>query len=278
MLLFKRKNILEKKWLQRFNFELRRQLLHNEIAYKASNNGFFVNQIKNDCVIINLGSGYGIWTHNVSILYNNSCFVNIDIIDHYKIFCKEFFEEGIIQQPNIYFDKIDLKKDNIKFKDNSVDFIYQRDMLSVYNFIEWQNIINEMNRVLKKDGYIELVEFDFIIKHKNNINDKFSKIVNNYLIDIFKKNNYIYKPNILIDILKECFILNKTDVIKLPLYYNNTFKDHCIEDLIISYEYVKDEIEKICFCDFDELILKLKNEWVINESYIELYIISGKIK
>lgn len=110
-------------------------------------------------------------------------------------------------------------------------------MLSVYNFIEWQNIINEMNRVLKKDGYIELVEFDFIIKHKNNINDKFSKIVN----------NYIYKPNILIDILKECFILNKTDVIKLPLYYNNTFKDHCIEDLIISYEYVKDEIEKICF-------------------------------
>lgn len=32
------------------------------------------------------------------------------------------------------------------------------------------------------------------------------------------------------------------------------------------------------FCDFDELILKLKNEWVINESYIELYIISGKIK
>lgn len=277
-MIFKKKNILEKKWLQKFNFELRRQLLHNEIVYKACDNQFFVNQIKNNCVIINLGCGYGIWTHNVSILCNNSCFVNIDIVDYYKNFCEEFVEEGIIQQPNIYFKKIDLKKENINFKDNNVDFIYQRDMLSVYNFIEWQNIIKEMKRVLKKDGYIELVEFDFIIKNKKNINDKFSKIVNNYLIDVFKKNNYIYKPNILINLLNENFIINKSDVIKLPLYYNDTFKDHCIEDLIISYEHVKNEIERISSCKFDELISKLKNEWVINKSYIELYIISAKNK
>lgn len=272
--MFRRKDILEKKWLKGFNFELQRQIIHNEISYKACGNKLMISPIKKTDMILNLGSGYSIWSYDICKEYDVGCIVDIDI-NNFNIY--DNLEKGEIDnysEVKILNINIDLKKECINFKDNTIDFIYQRDMLSVYNNLEWKNIVKDIKRVLKKGAYAEFVEFNFIVNHKKSNKVIFSKIVNNYLIDTFNKSNYIYKPKILIKILEEHFKINKLKIVKLPLYYDEEFKDFCIDDLIISYKYIKDELEKLYPEGFDKFIDEIKKEWIFNESYIELYIIS----
>lgn len=73
---------------------------------------------------------------------------------------------------------------------------------------------------------------------------------------------------------------NKNDIIikkeVLPLYYNDKFKDYCINVLILSYLYFEKEIEKYIGYNFETFIEQLKKEWNDNKSYIELYIIYAK--
>lgn len=278
-MLFKRKNILENKWLQKYDPEFKRQKIHNKIIYKSRNKYTYM-PLMNNSVIINLGAGYGLWSHEMAMLYDKSCFLNIDIFDYYGYITRgiNINKSNYTKQPNIFFKEIDLKKENINFKDNNVDFVYQKDMISVYNIAEWKHVIKEIFRILKINGYMEIVEFDFIIKHKNVLNNltNYSNIMNNYLINVFNKNEYIYKPNVIIDLIDDYFEIEKIDIIELPLYYNDIFKMDCINDLIIGYEHIKQEIENISSYTFDYFIEKLKKEWRDNKSYIELYIINGK--
>lgn len=48
-------------------------------------------------------------------------------------------------------------------------------MLSVYNVSEWSNILNDIYKTLKLNSYLELVEYDFVIKHDNLLNNKYTK-------------------------------------------------------------------------------------------------------
>lgn len=275
-MMFKRNNILEKKWLKKFNFELQRQILHNEISYKACGNKLIISPIKKMDMILNLGSGYSMWSYDICKEYDVGCIVDIDI-NEFNIY--DYLEKDEIDnysEVKILNINIDLKKGCINFKDNTIDFIYQRDMLSVYNDLEWKNIVKDIKRVLKKGAYVEFVEFNFIVNHNKSNKVVFSNLVNNYLIATFNRNNYIYKPDILIKILEEHFKTIKIKIVELPLYYSEDFKYFCIDDLIISYKYIEDEINKIYPQGFDKFIEEIKKEWIFNESYIELYIISVK--
>jgi SAM-dependent methyltransferase len=281
MMFYKREDIFKNKWKIKSNFEFERQILHHKISYITCNNNLFLSSVKNYDLIINLGSGYGIWSIDFSKEINCGAIIDIDNkeYDIYEILEKEdnssySYEQGV----NIIFRNIDLKKDPICFKDNTIDFIYQRDMLSVYNIEEWHNITKEIYRVLKKSGYFELIEYNPAIKHINNKNSKYSKIINNYLIEGLKKNGYLHDPFLLEEIIESHFDKNDIIIKKeiLPLYYNSKFKDYCINVLILSYRHFENEIEKYIDYSFDVFIEQIKKEWDNNKSYIELYIITAQ--
>lgn len=279
-LLFYNKSNLNKLWKNLdesgLDLELKRQLLHDKIIYKICDNNFILSPIKNIDLVINLGSGYGSWSHFFNSLNNVFCIINIDIENYYPIFCEKCIDYNV-PEPIIEFKEIDLKKEFINFKNNSVDFIYQRDMLSVYNVSEWSNILNDIYKTLKVNSYLELVEYDFVIKHDNLLNNKYTKKINNYLIDNFKKNNYIHDINLLIDIIRKVFKKKiNIKVTKLPLYPNSIFNDECIEVLMIGYEYFKDEIENIFNIEYKNFVNNIKEEWITNRSYLSLYIIYVK--
>lgn len=263
--LFRRKNILEKNWNKKLDKELQRQILHHEITYKCCFNQLTICPILKANKILNLGSGYGIWSYFLSLEYPGKNVINIDN-KHLKINVLE----GEYSE-NINFLKVDLKKSYIPYI--NVDFIYQRDMISVYNRKEWINIIKEIYRCLNITGYAEFVEFNFIVEH-NYIKDTiFSKITNEYLVDVFDKNDYIYKIEELIDTFNIYFKPFCVERIKLPLYGNDEFSIKCIDDFIISYSHIKEEIEKIYCGKFEDFIENIKKEWENNKSYIELCII-----
>lgn len=276
----KKENILNKKWMKNNNFEFQRQILHQEITYKACNNKLILSQIDSNSnkIVLNLGSGYGIWSYKICKEYDIDCIINIDInfFDIYENINENIDYIENYYDLNIIFENTDLKKGIIKFRNNTIDFIYQRDMISVYNRIEWENILKEIYRVLKNKGYVEIVEYNFMIKHKKNpklIYNKCSEIINLYLKNIFNINNYIYEPILIKHMLNLYFKNVDVKIIELPLYSEKKFEGHCVELLIKSYKHMKEEIEKIIPYTFDIFIDKLKKEWINNESYIELYII-----
>lgn len=144
----KKENILNKKWMKNNNFEFQRQILHQEITYKACNNKLILSQIDSNSnkIILNLGSGYGIWSYKICKEYDIDCIINIDInfLDIYENINENIDYIENYYDLNIIFENTDLKKGIINFRNNTIDFIYQRDMISVYNRIEWDNILKDI--------------------------------------------------------------------------------------------------------------------------------------
>ncbi|CAG8755904.1 15588_t:CDS:2, partial [Racocetra persica] len=54
--------------------------------------------------------------------------------------------------------------DELPFEDNVFDFIYQRLLFAGYPESKWPYVVNEMVRVLKPGGYLELTELDPSVK------------------------------------------------------------------------------------------------------------------
>ncbi|KAF7728607.1 hypothetical protein EC973_005834 [Apophysomyces ossiformis] len=65
------------------------------------------------------------------------------------------------------FDNLDVHMLNVKeqplpFPDNSFDFVLQRLVTASYTLPDWKRIIQELTRVVKPGGYIQLVEIDYL--------------------------------------------------------------------------------------------------------------------
>lgn len=261
-------------WEDVENYEKIRQNEQQQIIDISLNNKLFLSNIEDDNthIVLNLGSGYCNWSKNVEKKYANFCIFNIDIINYY-----------IPKAELMYFINTDLKKENIKFKDNTVHFIYNRDMITVYETFEWDHILNEMNRVLVKDGFFEIVEYDITIKHNTIVKKNISDIFDKYLKDYLKQNNFEYNINNIYNKVNKIFnTQNNCFKIKLPLYYENRYEGKCFYNYILGLKHFKKDLDYILKSkyniDFDKGIEILENEIEQNQSYMELNIIYGRKK
>lgn len=259
-------------WEDIENYEKIRQDEQQKILDITLNNKLFLSNIEdnNTYIVLDLGSGYCNWAKNVEKKYSNFCIFNIDIINYY-----------IPKTELMYFIKNDLKRENIKFKDNTVHFIYNRDMITVYETFEWDHIINEIYRVLVKDGFFEIIEYDITIKHNTIIKKNISDIFDKYLKDYLKQNNFEYNINNLYNKVNKIFnAQNNYFKIKLPLYYENKYEGKCFYNYILGLKHFKKDLDYILNSkyniDFDKGIEMLENEIEQNQSYMELNIIYGK--
>lgn len=269
------KDSFNKIWKEIKNFEEKRQYLHQLIVYIACNNELLLSPINlniynKEYVVdykfaLNLGAGYRIWSKCVIEKYNNLAIIDIDIINYDENICEPLME----------FDDINLKLGKINRKDNTLDFIYQRDMIPVYEDHEWDILITEIYRILKNEGFVEIVEYDFVINHTKKVETFFTDIVIKYLIEMFKSNNHIYELKKIHYKLENKFNSKKIIIkdISLPLYFENKFEGICIENLILGIKHIEKTLETIIKRPFNEIVELLKQEWGMNKSYIKIYII-----
>lgn len=263
-------------WKKVEDFEEKRQYLHQLIVTISCDNNLFMSPIiktkknnkkyiKDYKLVLNLGSGYRIWSICMTELYDDLVIIDIDIINYNEK----------ISEPLIMFDNINLKIGKINRINNSVDFIYQRDMIPVYEDYEWDMLISEIYRILKNKGFVEIVEYDFIIEHTEKNKAFFTDIVVKCLIEIFRKNNHIYNIEKICYKLEKFFNKSKINIIKinLPLYFEDKFEGICIDNLLLGIKHIENTLENITRKDFKEIVELLKQEWCINKSYIKLYII-----
>lgn len=101
-------------------------------------------------VVLDVGCGNGTWTMEMSTAFPKSTFIGID---------QSAFYPKDIKPRNCHFRSCgSLVKPLLPFPDNSIDFIYQRDMNWGLHAHTWQPLLNEYQRVLKPGGWIEFVE------------------------------------------------------------------------------------------------------------------------
>lgn len=63
--------------------------------------------------------------------------------------------------PNLDFHRMNAIDAKLPFEDNSFDFVKQRLVTSSFTVADWKRVIEELVRVTKPGGYIELVEIDY---------------------------------------------------------------------------------------------------------------------
>ncbi|CAG8785723.1 8818_t:CDS:2, partial [Acaulospora morrowiae] len=113
-------------------------------------------RLKKGAKVLDVCCGLGFWTMDLANAYPNSTFVGIDLAP--------MFPNEDVRPPNAGFLECNIL-DGIPFPDDTFDFVYQRFVWSAFNEFQWRKIIQELVRVTKKGGVLELMEFDWGFKN-----------------------------------------------------------------------------------------------------------------
>ncbi|KAI8969003.1 S-adenosyl-L-methionine-dependent methyltransferase [Mycotypha africana] len=128
-------------------------------------------QLQKGIIVLDIGCGPGTWTMEMSTAFPKSTFIGVD---QHAYFPKD------IKPRNCHFRTCAslAKLLVLPFPDNSIDYIYQRDMNWALMGQTWQPLLLECLRVLKPGGWIEFVEPD--LETQNSLESEY--LMNDQLI------------------------------------------------------------------------------------------------
>lgn len=108
-------------------------------------------QNSNKVVVLDVGCGSGTWTMEMATQFPRAQFIGID---------KQPSFPNDIKPKNCHFKMFDISQSSVKlpFMDQTVDYIFQRDLNWDLSENTWLPLVKEFFRVLKPGGWIELVE------------------------------------------------------------------------------------------------------------------------
>lgn len=114
-------------------------------------------------VVLDIGCGLGTWTMEMATQFPHVHFIGVD---------KQAYFPHDIKPKNCHFKLFDINQSMVKlpFLDQSVDYIFQRDLNWDLSEATWLPLVREFFRILKPGGWIELVEpvtlYIYLYKHK----------------------------------------------------------------------------------------------------------------
>ncbi|KAI7849785.1 S-adenosyl-L-methionine-dependent methyltransferase [Circinella umbellata] len=108
--------------------------------------------IEKPTTIVDIGTANGIWAIEMAAEHFNARVIGIDIKPPTT-------HQQVTGPKNLSYVEADIN-DPLPLEDASVDFIFQRSMGTVIRKDKWNHILEEMFRILKPGGYIELIEQD----------------------------------------------------------------------------------------------------------------------
>ncbi|KAI8640016.1 S-adenosyl-L-methionine-dependent methyltransferase [Parasitella parasitica] len=126
--------------------------------------------------VLDVGCGPGWWTLDMARLYPNSEFVGIDMADVFII-------EDI--PSNVKFQILNAGTGLDYFRDESFDFVFQRFLVMALPTEQYIRSVEEMKRLLKPGGAIEILE---LVNEYTNAGPAFKKI-NNWINEALAARN-----------------------------------------------------------------------------------------
>ncbi|CAG8460754.1 8987_t:CDS:2 [Dentiscutata erythropus] len=132
------------------------RLLLQHLMWKNSWNGNFSAPVKNilankESKVLDVGCGPGIWTLDMATNFPEAHFAGVDFAP---------IQPNENNPENVTFIQANALE-GLPFEDNTFDYVFQRFLIIGYPKDKWAFIINELVRVLKPGGYLEMMEDDF---------------------------------------------------------------------------------------------------------------------
>ncbi|RHZ84507.1 hypothetical protein Glove_80g40 [Diversispora epigaea] len=124
---------------------------------------------QNGSKVLDVGCGAGSWMFEMASDYPNTQIIGLDISP---------IQPSEIKPQNVSFVKANLLN-GLPFENNTFDYIFQRFLVTAIPKDSWADVINELTRVLKPGGYLELVEI-------NPIPFQMGPVTSQYLIAVEK--------------------------------------------------------------------------------------------
>ncbi|CEI89875.1 hypothetical protein RMCBS344292_04218 [Rhizopus microsporus] len=213
--------------------------------------------------VLDVGCGaHATWILDMAIDFPNCQFYGFDIAELIHL-----SEVELIHMPaNCHIEKADLF-DGFNYESNTFDYVHQRMMYIVYpsDKIPW--MFQEILRVTKPNGWVELIEPDVIPKRAGPLFSKFIKALQQFLRD---RLGHVLQGRNLVNLMIEAgFREVKSDYGSLPLCWGGYIGKLFYEDMLVVFqhlgpsiyeymgldgEYNKDSYEALLDTAFDECV------------------------
>ncbi|KAI9497280.1 S-adenosyl-L-methionine-dependent methyltransferase [Zychaea mexicana] len=125
-------------------------IVYNHYLLKSARKTNTWAPIQEPTTIVDVGTANGIWALEMAAEHVNAQVIGLDLKPP---------TTHQVGPKNLSYIEADIN-DSLPLEDASVDFIFQRAMGNVIRKDKWSHVLQEMHRVLKPGGYIELIEPD----------------------------------------------------------------------------------------------------------------------
>lgn len=98
--------------------------------------------------VLDIGCGVGTWVNDMASDFRSSRFIGVDMLSSFPTVAKPF---------NVNFVQTNILK-GLPFEDNTFDYVHCRFMIFDIVECQWDFVYNEIRRVLKPSGWVEIVE------------------------------------------------------------------------------------------------------------------------
>ena len=116
-------------------------------ALRAALRGNYVAPIEDPGRILDVGSGTGQWGYDLCVEFPHALVVGLDL------------EPGKPERPSNYrFVRANVLQ-GLPFADDCFGFVHQRLMMTSVPVVDWPDVVGELVRVTRADGFVELAEF-----------------------------------------------------------------------------------------------------------------------
>ncbi|CAG8638815.1 17625_t:CDS:2, partial [Gigaspora margarita] len=175
-----------------------------------------------------------------------------------------------IKPKNFEFIKANAQE-RLPFDDNTFDFVFQRLLVAGYTNEKWSNVVNELVRVLKPGGYLELCEGSFPIDGGPSTQylwNSITEILTNHRndVDVYQKiDQYLQNQGQLENIKKEekkVYYGLKHNHIELGKAITNNMvtATNSLKPILTKFLNITDE-------EFDESVKTMEKELFENDTY-----------
>ncbi|CAG8700309.1 24566_t:CDS:2, partial [Dentiscutata erythropus] len=201
-------------------------------------------------MVLDVGTGAGSWLLEMSTNYPRAKFIGIDISPVQPDFIKPKNAEFITANA----------LETLPFDNNTFDYIFQRILYVRIPGKDWPSVVNELVRVLKPGGYIELIENDFQYKSMGPATEK---LINGNPMVCYKLQDFLEEHDQLHNV--HCEIKNGIDgedgkkICKLS-QENYTTVLMTMKPKLMS-------IIEVTSCEYDNLVKQMGDELVELESF-----------
>lgn len=211
--------------------------------------------------VLDVGCGAGSWALEIATNYRNAEVVGIDMSPVQPLSIK-------LQNVTFVLGNI---LDGLPFANNSFDYVFQRLLFTAIPKDKWPYVINELTRVLKPGGYLELMEFDPETKRIGPVSAKLLKT----FINVLEQRNVF--PMVFHELHSLCEQQGQLENIKRE--EKSIFKgaesgklgQMAIDDLASLFYGVKSHLKEILEVsseEYDEMVQNMSKEMREYDSYL----------